>query len=555
MKASSPAILGLTLNLLGFIAMLGLLPSASAQPLELSLRSREPLDEQRFAVNYNAEQWNPAETAVIVCDMWDAHHCLNAVRREQELVGRANQFLHSMRDRGALIIHAPSDCMGPYENHPGRERARSAPAANNLPAEIATWCYSIPEEEAGVYPLDQSDGGEDDDLAEHAKWHEQLASLGVNPKAPWKSQIGAIDIDESLDAISDQGVEIWNLLESRKIKNVMLIGVHTNMCVLGRPFGLRRMSENGKNVVLVRDLTDTMYNPQRWPYVNHFAGTDRIVEHIEKFVCPTITSDQVLGGAEFRFQQDTRPHLVVVISEDEYDLHLSLPEFIDSELASTVRTTFVFGSNDDPHVMQGWQAVNDADVLLIATRRRALPTEQLSAIQAAVRRGVPVIGVRTASHGFALRDAEPAEGRAVWPEFDAEVLGGNYTGHYGNKEADDPRTWVSVSPEMVDHPIVAGLPAEPWVASSWLYQTKPLAPGTTVLMTGRIGDTLEPEPVTWTHCNRYGARVFYTSLGHVDDFADARFRTMLKRGMLWAAGLEQDQEVALPSGANRHSPQ
>ena len=79
------------------------------------------------------------------------------------------------------------------------------------------------------------------------------------------------------------------------------------MCVLGRPFGLRQMAKNGKKVVLVRDLTDTMYNPKRWPYVSHFAGTDLIVAHIERYVCPTITSDQLLGGKPFRFNNDKRP--------------------------------------------------------------------------------------------------------------------------------------------------------------------------------------------------------------------------------------------------------
>ena len=57
----------------------------------------------------------------------------------------------------------------------------------------------------------------------------------------------------------------------------MLTGVHTNMCVLGRPFGLRNMASHGKNVVLIRDLTDTMYNSRSWPYVSHFEGTNRIV--------------------------------------------------------------------------------------------------------------------------------------------------------------------------------------------------------------------------------------------------------------------------------------
>ena len=61
------------------------------------------------------------------------------------------------------------------------------------------------------------------------------------------------------------------------------------------------------DVVLVRDLTDCMYNPKRWPYVDHFTGNDLVTWHIEKYWCPTVTSDQVLGGAPFRFAADTKP--------------------------------------------------------------------------------------------------------------------------------------------------------------------------------------------------------------------------------------------------------
>jgi hypothetical protein len=55
----------------------------------------------------------------------------------------------------------------------------------------------------------------------------------------------------------------------------------------------------------MRDMTDTMYNPKAAPYVNHYKGTALIVEHIEKFVCPTITSDQIIGGKEFKFKADS----------------------------------------------------------------------------------------------------------------------------------------------------------------------------------------------------------------------------------------------------------
>lgn len=273
-----------------------------ADDFSLSLRSR-PETDGKHDVATKAETWPGAKVAVIVCDVWDAHHCLNAVRREEEMLPRMEEFLKVARAKGALIIHAPSGCMDAYKDHPARKRAQSAPTAKMLPTDIDKWCRKIPAEEKGVYPIDQTDGGEDDDPKEHAEWHAKLTAMGRNPKAPWKSQHAGITIMND-DAISDSGVEIWNLLEARGIDRVMLLGVHTNMCVLGRPFGLRQMAKNGKNVVLVRDLTDTMYNPQRKPFVSHFEGTRLIVEHIEKYVCPTITSDQVLGGQAFRFQGD-----------------------------------------------------------------------------------------------------------------------------------------------------------------------------------------------------------------------------------------------------------
>jgi lysophospholipase L1-like esterase/nicotinamidase-related amidase len=213
--------------------------------------------------------------------------------------------IEKARGEGVLIIHAPSSCMKPYEGTAARDRAKSAPKAARLPDKIAEWCKQIPAEEQAVYPIDQTDGGEDDDPAEHAAWARELEAKGLNPRAPWTKQIDTLRIDQEKDAISDSGVEIWNLLEARGIRNVILVGVHLNMCVAGRPFGLRQMAKNGKHVVLMRDMTDTMYNPQRWPFVSHQQGTELFIAHVEERICPTITSDQFIGGQPFAFSQAT----------------------------------------------------------------------------------------------------------------------------------------------------------------------------------------------------------------------------------------------------------
>jgi nicotinamidase-related amidase len=269
--------------------------------LALRLRARAENGQAGYTVTEKAESWSPNLTAIIVCDMWDLHHCLNAVRRGAEMAPRMNEVLKTARARGVTIIHAPSGCMDAYKDHPARKRAVANPRAKDLPQDIGQWCRQIPSEEKGTYPIDQTDGGEDDDPAEHADWAAKLTAMGRNPRAPWKTQTDLLTIDDA-DYISDSGEEVWSILAARGVKNVVLLGVHLNMCVLGRPFGLRQMARNGKTVVLMRDMTDTMYNPKRAPYVSHFKGTELMIEHVEKFVCPSITSDQLLGGAPFRFQ-------------------------------------------------------------------------------------------------------------------------------------------------------------------------------------------------------------------------------------------------------------
>lgn len=257
-----------------------------------------------FEIRHKDQDWSATETAIIVCDVWDYHHSANAASRLNEFVSRLDDVLASARDKGVTIIHSPSDCMPAYENHPARDRAISAPVADNLPSGIADWCSVIPAERRAVYPIDQSDGGADDAPGPAAAWSQMLVDLGRNPHLPWQRQSDKITIDGDRDYISDRGDEVWNVLESHGIKNVILTGVHVNMCVLGRPFGLRQMARNGKNVVLMRDMTDSMYNPASWPYINHYRGNDLIISHIERFVCPTITSDQFIGGKPFRFAGD-----------------------------------------------------------------------------------------------------------------------------------------------------------------------------------------------------------------------------------------------------------
>jgi len=121
----------------------------------------------------------------------------------------------------------------------------------------------------------------------------------------WTRPINTIELAEG-DALTHDGQETCNLLAGRGIDNVILCGVHLNMCVLGRPFAICQMVKLGKNVALMRDMTDTMYDPGRPPGVDHFTGTDLVIGHVEKYWCPSFVSADITGGEAFRFEEDER---------------------------------------------------------------------------------------------------------------------------------------------------------------------------------------------------------------------------------------------------------
>ena len=491
--------------------------AADAKPLALKMRKRVEVapDTGRFHTLTTPTEWDSKKTAVVICDMWDKHWCPQSTERVAEMAPRMNEVVKAARSHGAFIIHCPSDTMEFYKDTPQRKLAQAAPMVPTK-RPLERWCRIDASHEAPL-PIDDTDGG--CDCAEPVK----------NYRA-WSRQIAAIEIHDG-DAITDSD-EAFRLMKSRGIENVIVMGVHTNMCVLGRPFSIRQMVYQGMNVALMRDMTDTMYNPAMKPFVSHFTGNDLIVEHIEKYWCPTITSVDLLGGKPFTFAKDKRPHLVVLSAEDEYRTEITLPVFAAKQLGKDFKVSFVFESPAKKYDLPGVDVVSDADVLLVSVRRRPIPADQLALIRKYVAAGKPVVGIRTASHAFHLRDAQP-EGVAAWPEIDRELIGGNYQGH----TAGATKGIIRPLPD-VKHPILTGIPAGEFPSGGTLYLNTPLDPKATELMRGRVEGIAQQEPVAWTFERKDGGRTFYTSLGHKDDFEQPAFQRLLLNGIYWAAGLE-----------------
>jgi nicotinamidase-related amidase len=210
-----------------------------------------------------------SHTAILICDMWDKHWCSGASRRVDALAMRMNPVIEKARAAGIQIIHAPSETMDFYKDAPQRLRIIALPRVDPPPS----LALADPP-----LPIDDSDGGCDTPDQFYKAWTRETAALRVAPE----------------DVISDSGAEIYSFLRGRGIDHLLVMGVHTNMCVLNRTFAIKQMTKWGERSILVRDLTDSMYNPKDRPFVAHDQGTELVIEHIEKYWAPTVLSSELL---------------------------------------------------------------------------------------------------------------------------------------------------------------------------------------------------------------------------------------------------------------------
>lgn len=167
--------------------------------------------------------------------------------------------------------------------------------------------------------------------------------------------------------------------------------------------------------------------------------------------------------------------------------------------------------------LPGLEALEKSDVMVVFTRRITLPPGQLALVRKHLAEGGAVIGIRTASHGF-----------QNYPEFDKEVLGGDYKGHHG-----DDAAVVQIAPGRTEHPLLVGVKPFP---TRKLYKNATIADDATVLL-----DASTPtyrEPVAWVREYK-GSRVFYTSLGVPEDFAQESFRRLLANAIFWTTHREE----------------
>ena len=202
----------------------------------------------------------------------------------------------------------------------------------------------------------------------------------------------------------------------------------------------------------------------------------------------------------------------------------------------------------------GLEALDKADLMVLLTRWRNLPDEQMKHIVDYVESGRPIVAIRTATHAFKLTSsptyARWSSDSKEWDGgFGRQVLGETWVAHHGKHKVQSTRGIVAAGQER--NPILRGIGNGAIWAPTDVYKVRlPLPEGTTTLLLGQVVEGMKESdaaadgavndpmmPVAWTRTYR-GARVFTTTMGSAQDLLNEAFRRLLVNAVYWAVGLE-----------------
>jgi nicotinamidase-related amidase/type 1 glutamine amidotransferase len=477
---------------------------AANDSFELNLQQRDPTDGRLIT---KKEQIDPAKTAIVIIDMWDRHWCRTYTARVGNMVPRMNRTLDAARKLGIQVVFAPSDVVEFYKDYPQR-KAMLAIGERPLPPKTK---FKPPAQPIGK------------DCCECGP----TQPCKRNSFGRWSRQHPDLRIAEGdlVGNCNDQR-ELLNLCQARNIDTLIYAGVASNMCVLYRQFGMINIKQYVPRLMFISDLVQAItangIDPAAKTPDRNFTpakGSAVIRRYLEKHIAPSFESRQLISAAGLNpFAHDKRPHIVFVIAEQEYKSHETLPALAKAHLEKDFRCTFLFakanegeGRNDVP----GLEALYDADLLVLSMRRRALPVTQMDHLERYIRSGRPIVGIRVSVVPFQVKSESRPDGHVCWWGLDREVLGCKYAGYDKRSRQTGCDVWIAK--EARKHPILHGIDPNGFHSTSWIYKLNPLAEGTTLLMEGRWSDNESVQPVAFTNtfCD---ARVFFTSLGHPDDF-------------------------------------
>jgi putative membrane-bound dehydrogenase-like protein len=229
--------------------------------------------------------------------------------------------------------------------------------------------------------------------------------------------------------------------------------------------------------------------------------TDQEVADLFAFV----GSDSIAADA-------TKKRILLISGSNEYKSDESL-KLLSKSLQQSGYSVLMIAATSESN-LPGLEELDRCDLAIFFTRRLTIEGEQLERVKKVASSSIPIIGIRTASHGF-----------QHFLEMDKTIFGGSYANHY----QEGPNCKITVATSQKVHPILQGVDLKTSVAS--LYKNPQIAPDATVILNGSIPD--HNEPLAWARTLTNSKRVFYTSLGHPSDFKDVNFIRLLNNAVVW----------------------
>ncbi|MEQ9216399.1 MAG: ThuA domain-containing protein [Cyclobacteriaceae bacterium] len=210
--------------------------------------------------------------------------------------------------------------------------------------------------------------------------------------------------------------------------------------------------------------------------------------------------------------EDDKPTIVLVSGDEEYRSEEALPMLARVlNIHHGFNCIVLFAQDPDQpgvinpnylHHIPGLEKLNEADLMIIFTRFRALPDEEMIHIDQFLKAGKPVIGIRTATHAFDFRDTTFESSyrhygnfhnsEDVWNGgFGRYILGEQWISHHGRHRYQSTRGIPA--PSMADHPILNGIePGAIWGPSDVYEVRLPLPGDAQPIVMGQVIESTQP---------------------------------------------------------------
>jgi hypothetical protein len=261
-------------------------------------------------------------------------------------------------------------------------------------------------------------------------------------------------------------------------------------------------------------------------------------------------------------------HIVLISGDEEYRSEQMMPQ-LGKILARRhgFKCTALFAVDPatgkiDPrntHNIPGTDALKTADLMIVFTRFRDLPDEQMQPIVDYLASGRPVIGIRTATHAFNI-PAGKTFSKYSWNSrekgwedgFGRQILGETWINHHGHHAHESTRGVIA--PDAKSDPITRGCD-DIWLKTDVYEVRLPLPGDSRPIILGQVLTGMSPTdppvagrknspmmPVAWTktYKSEQGqvGRVFATTMGSGQDLECEGFRRLLVNAAYWCLAME-----------------